>query len=98
MRTKGNSMKKELTKEQLEEIQLLRDMPDEDIDYSDIPSISDWSVAEVGKFYRPIKQTVTIRLDADVLDWLKKGGKGYQTKVNRILRTIMEQKRKKTAA
>jgi uncharacterized protein (DUF4415 family) len=91
-------MKKELTKEQLEEIQLLRDMPDEDIDYSDIPSISDWSVAEVGKFYRPIKQTVTIRLDADVLDWLKKGGKGYQTKVNRILRTIMEQKRKKTAA
>ena len=91
-------MKKELTKEQMEEIQMLRDMPDEDIDYSDIPSISDWSVAEVGKFYRPIKQTVTIRLDADVLDWLKKGGKGYQTKVNRILRTIMEQKRKKTAA
>ena len=91
-------MKKELTKEQMAEIQLLRDMPDEDIDYSDIPSISDWSVAEVGKFYRPIKQTVTIRLDADVLDWLKKGGKGYQTKVNRILRTIMEQKRKKTAA
>jgi uncharacterized protein (DUF4415 family) len=91
-------MKKELTKEQMAEIQLIRDMPDEDIDYSDIPSISDWSVAEVGKFYRPIKQTVTIRLDADVLDWLKKGGKGYQTKVNRILRTIMEQKRKKTAA
>ena len=91
-------MKKELTKEQQKEIKILQDMPDDEIDYSDIPPVADWSVAEVGKFYRPIKQTVTIRLDADVLDWLKRGGKGYQTKVNRILRTVMEQKRKKTAA
>ena len=90
-------MKKELTKEQLAEIRLLREMSDDDIDYSDIPPISDWSVAEVGKFYRPIKQTVTIRLDADVLDWLKQGGKGYQTKVNKILRTVMEKMRKKAA-
>jgi uncharacterized protein (DUF4415 family) len=91
-------MKKELTKEQLEEIRVLREMPDEDIDFSDIPPITDWSGAVVGKFYRPVKETVTIRLDADVLDWLKQGGKGYQTRVNRILRTVMEQKRKKTAA
>jgi uncharacterized protein (DUF4415 family) len=98
MRTKGNGMKKELTKEQQQEIKVLQDMPDDEIDYTDIPPVADWSGAEVGKFYRPIKQTVTIRLDADVLDWLKRGGKGYQTKVNRILRTVMEQKRKKTAA
>lgn len=98
MRTKGNGMKKELTKEQQQEIKVLQDMPDDEIDYTDIPPVADWSGAEVGKFYRPIKQTVTIRLDADVLDWLKRGGKGYQTKVNRILRTVMEQKRKKPAA
>ena len=47
---------------------------------------------------RAVKETVTIRLDADVLDWLKQGGKGHQTRVNRILRAVMEQKRKKTAA
>ena len=52
----------------------------------------------VGRFYRPVKETVTIRLDADVLHWLKKGGKGYQTRVNTILRAVMEQQRKKTAA
>ncbi len=91
-------MKKELTKEQQKELKVLQDMPDEEIDYSDIPPVTDWRGAVVGKFYRPVKETVTIRLDADVLDWLKQGGKGYQTRVNRILRTVMEQKRKKTAA
>jgi len=51
----------------------------------------------VGRFYRSVKETVTIRLDADVLDWLKQGGKGYQTRVNKILRAVMEQQRKKAA-
>jgi len=51
----------------------------------------------VGRFYRPVKETVTIRLDADVLDWLKKGGKGYQTRVNKILRAVMERQRNKAA-
>ena len=97
MRTKGNGMKKELTKEQLKELKVLQEMPDEEIDYSDIPPVTDWSGAVVGKFYRPVKETVTIRLDADVLDWLKQGGKGYQTRVNKILRAVMEQKRKKAA-
>ncbi len=97
MRTKGNGMKKKLTKEQKEEIQALQEMPDEEIDYSDIPPVTDWSKAVVGRFYRPIKETVTIRLDADVLDWLKQGGKGYQTRVNRILRAVMEQQRKRAA-
>ncbi len=97
MRTKGNGMKKELTKEQLKELKVLQEMPDEEIDYSDIPPVTDWSGAVVGKFYRPVKEAVTIRLDADVLDWLKQGGKGYQTRVNKILRAVMEQKRKKAA-
>ena len=43
----------------------------------------------VGKFYRPIKQLVTIRLDADVLAWLKNEGNGYQTRINGILREAM---------
>jgi len=65
-------------------------MKDSDIDTTDIPAISDWSKAVVGKFYRPIKKPLTIRLDADVLAWLKGQGKGYQTRVNALLRTAME--------
>ncbi len=90
-------MRKNLSKEQQEEIKALQKMPDEDIDYSDIPPGTDWSRGVVGRFYRPVKETVTIRLDADVLDWLKQGGKGYQTRVNKILRAVMEQQRKKAA-
>ena len=97
MRTKGTGMKKELSKAQLEEIRALQEMSDGEIDYSDIPPVTDWSEAVVGRFYRPVKETVTIRLDADVLDWLKRGGKGYQTRVNKILRAVMEQQRKKAA-
>jgi len=90
-------MRRKLTKEQQEEIRQLQEMPDDEIDYSDIPPVTDLSKAVVGRFYKPIKETVTIRLDADVLDWLKQGGKGYQTRVNSILRAVMDQ-RKKTAA
>jgi uncharacterized protein (DUF4415 family) len=90
------SMKK-ATKKESEELASLVEMPDEEIDYSDIPPVTDWSKAVVGRFYRPVKETVTIRLDADVLDWLKQGGKGYQTRVNKILRAVMEQQRKKAA-
>jgi len=64
-------------------------MKDEDIDYSDIPQVLDWSKAEVGKFYRPPKKAVTMRLDADVLEWLKGYGKGYQTRANLLLRHAM---------
>jgi uncharacterized protein (DUF4415 family) len=44
----------------------------------------------VGKFYRPIKKSLTIRLDADVLAWLKSQGRGYQTRLNKLLRAAME--------
>lgn len=43
--------------------------------------------------YRPIKKPVTLRLDADVLDWLKKQGRGYQTRINRALRSLMMDER-----
>ena len=64
-------------------------MKDEDIDLSDIPEVLDWSKAEIGKFYRPPKKSVTMRLDGDVIEWLKGYGKGYQTRVNLLLRHAM---------
>jgi uncharacterized protein (DUF4415 family) len=72
------------------EIRALRRMKDADIDLSEIPVRSDWSKAVVGKFYRPIKESLTIRIDADVLAWLKGQGKGYQTRINGLLRSAME--------
>jgi uncharacterized protein (DUF4415 family) len=68
-------------------------MKDSDIDTTDIPPVLDWSKAVVGKFYRPIKKPLTIRLDADVLDWLRGQGKGYQTRINALLRSSMERER-----
>ncbi len=88
---------KKTAKKAVEELAALAAMPDKEIDTSDIPEITDWSKAVVGRFYRPVKEAVTIRLDADVLDWLKQGGRGYQTRVNKILRAVMEQQRKKAA-
>ena len=66
-------------------------MKDSDIDYSDIPPLGDdfFRKAKVVA-WPPVKQQLTIRLDADVLDWLKANGRGYQTRINRILRAAME--------
>src|SRR5216683_4510367 len=75
---------------QADEIWALKRMKDREIDTTDIPPVLDWSKAVVGKFYRPIKKPLTIRLDADVLAWLKAQGKGYQTRINALLRRAME--------
>ena len=77
------------TKKQEREINQLSKLKDKDIDLSDIPELNDWSGAVVGRFYRPVKAPVTIRLDADVLAWLKSQGKGYQTRINELLRAAM---------
>jgi len=75
--------------------QMLRNLvglPDEKIDVSDVPllDMAKWRErGVVGKFYRPIKQPVTLRLDADVLAWLRSQGKGYQTRINELLRSAM---------
>jgi uncharacterized protein (DUF4415 family) len=81
---------RKLSKKQAKELRALAAMPDDKIDLSDIPEVRDWSRAVVGKFYRPIKKPLTIRLDADVLAWLKSDGRGYQTRINRLLRSAME--------
>ena len=83
-----------LTEAQLENLKCLAEMPDEEIAFSDIPEVTDWSGALVGKFYRADKESVTVRLDADVVHWLKRDGKGYQTRLNAILRREMEKSRK----
>lgn len=90
-REPGDSISEEV-KANIEE--LLR-KPDSEIDTSDIPEWTDemWKRtvrgAEAMKLWRPLKQTISARLDADVLAWLKKDGQGYQTRMNRILREEM---------
>ena len=79
-----------LTRKQASEIRSLARMRDAEISIKDAPELSHWERAVVGKFYRPIKKPLTIRLDADVLDWLKSKGKGYQTRLNSLLRAAME--------
>jgi uncharacterized protein (DUF4415 family) len=62
------------------------------IDYSDIPPLGDDFFAKATAAWPPAKHQLTIRLDADVLDWLRANGRGYQTRINRILRAAMEGK------
>lgn len=80
-----------LTARQKRELQTLASKTDDSIDTVDIPELppSAWKDAVRGKWYRPLKKPVSIRLDADVLSWLKAKGAGYQTKVNGILREKM---------
>jgi uncharacterized protein (DUF4415 family) len=76
---------------QKRELATLAALPDHQIDTSDIPELSPgaWKNAVRGRFYRPVKRAVSMRLDADVVAWLKKRGKGYQTRANSILRQSM---------
>ncbi|MBX9931029.1 MAG: BrnA antitoxin family protein [Methylobacterium sp.] len=80
-----------LTDEQKAELEALAAMPDEAIDYSDIPPLTDefWDNAVRGRFYRPTKTSTTVRIDSDVLAWLRSQGRGYQTRINAILRREM---------
>lgn len=77
------------TREQERDIRAIAAKRDEDIDFTDAPAVLDWSRAEIGKFYRPAKKPVTMRLDSDVVAWLKADGRGYQTKANWLLRQAM---------
>lgn len=80
-----------LTEDRRKELVKLDALPVDQIDTSDIPELTNekWAGANRGRFYRPIKQQITARLDADVLAWLKAGGQGYQTRMNAILRRAM---------
>ncbi|HEX4180624.1 MAG TPA: BrnA antitoxin family protein [Caulobacteraceae bacterium] len=80
-----------LTKAQHDHLAKLATRPDDRIDTSDAPELTDeqLNAAVRGRFYRPVKQQITARIDADVLDWLKSQGKGYQARLNVILRREM---------
>lgn len=80
-----------LTEEQRRDLEKLAALPDDRIDTSDSPELTEaqWADAVRGRFYRPVKKQITARLDADVLAWLKAGGQGYQTRMNAILRRAM---------
>lgn len=72
-----------------EQMANLKQKSDDEIDFSDIPEILDWSKAVRGKFYRPLKEQVSIRLDADVLAWFRNKEEKYQTAINSVLREYM---------
>jgi len=80
-----------LTETDRANLRALAARPDSEIDFSDVPEMTDeqWKNAERGHFYRPVKRQITARVDADVLEWLKAQGKGYQSRINAILRREM---------
>ncbi len=87
---------KPLTAAQRAELEALAAMPDNRINTKDIPEVRDWSGAQRGLFFRPIKQQLTLRLDADIISWFRSTavkGEGYQTRINRVLREYVESHR-----
>jgi uncharacterized protein (DUF4415 family) len=90
---KGSS--KPLTSELKAELDALEALPDERIDTNEMPEVRDWSKAQRGVFFRPIKQQLTLRLDADLVEWFKGHGgqnsEGYQTRINAALREYVEE-------
>ncbi|MDP2107530.1 MAG: BrnA antitoxin family protein [Rhodocyclaceae bacterium] len=80
-----------LTEVRQAELKALANRPDSEIDYSDIPPLDDqfWARAVSNPFYKPMKTHASVRIDVDVMVWLKSQGKGYQTRLNAILRQAM---------
>jgi uncharacterized protein (DUF4415 family) len=87
-------MTRQLTRNQQAELNLVAALPEEEIDTRDMPEVHDWSGARRGVFYRPVKRQITLRIDADVIEWFKSQaceGEGYQTNINRALREYIRQ-------
>ncbi len=85
---------KKLTAKQAAELRALAKFAEADIDTTSTPEVRDWRGAKRGVFFRPVKQQLTLRLDADVVAWFKEraGGKGYQTVINEALRAHVGQR------
>ena len=88
-----------LTEKQRRNLEELAARADDQIDFSDMPELTDTQLAEMKPFafYRPVKQQITARVDSDVLAWLKSQGKGYQSRINAILRREMLEQRQSKA-
>lgn len=80
-------VKEHAIKSDLARVDKLRD---QDIDYGDIPELDDAVFAQPLVPWPPNKETITIRVDADVLGWFRRQGRGYQTRMNRVLRRYMD--------
>jgi uncharacterized protein (DUF4415 family) len=84
---------------QQDELEKLKAMPDSEIDVSELPELTEkfWQNAVPNPFYRPVKKQITLRIDADILAWLRP--EGYQSRLNALLRSVMlrdlESKRKR---
>lgn len=80
-----------LTAERKRRLEMLSRQPDDEINTSDIPELTEkfWQNAVRNPFYRPMKKQLTLRLDADIIAWLRRQGKGYQTRANALLRDAM---------
>lgn len=76
------------------EIDALASLSDDQIRTDDIPEVRDWDSAKRGVFYRPTQQQITLRLDADLIEWFKGNhseDEGYQTRINRALREYVSE-------
>jgi len=82
-----------MTDKQQRELRQLAELPDEAIDTSDIPEVGDFSGAVRGRFYRPIKRQITLRIDVDLLEWFRAQGGKYQTHINAALREYVQEHR-----
>jgi len=80
-----------LTADQKTELAALAGLSDLDVDTSDLPPLTEafWQNAVLNPFYKPTKTSTTVRIDSDVLAWLRGQGKGYQSRLNAILRRAM---------
>jgi uncharacterized protein (DUF4415 family) len=94
-------IKKETSPEREAQMRYLAELPDDQIDTSDIPEITEeqWATARRGAHFRPLKTPVTIRLDADVVAWFKQTAESgkYQSEINRVLRRHMVEKQHRPA-
>jgi uncharacterized protein (DUF4415 family) len=84
----------DLTPEQQAELKALAALSDDKINTAAIPEQRDWSGARRGALFRPVKQQITLRLDADLIDWFRRHPKrdeGYQTSINQALREYVVQ-------
>jgi uncharacterized protein (DUF4415 family) len=90
---RGNS--EPLTPELQTELDAASKLPDDEIDTTEMPEVRDWSHALRGAFYPPVKRPLSLRLDADIIDWFQRQGSGYQTRMNAVLRAYVERHRRK---
>jgi uncharacterized protein (DUF4415 family) len=77
-----------------ESLKMMDSIADDDIDLSDMPEVTDFTGWERGRFYRPVKDQVTLRIDRDVLTWFKASNEKYQTAINAALREHMQRETK----